>query len=434
VNALAILADAQTKSISALGTTTFRAPYTPVAYGALAGRDVGHLADPVRTTSIHDWHVEHGAEFEDVGQWKRPWYFPKQGEDLHAAVARETKAVRDSVGILDASTLGKIQIEGPDAAEFLNRVYTNAWKKLEVGRSRYGLMCREDGMVFDDGVTSRIGENSFLMTTTTGGAANVLDWLEEYLQTEWPDLKVYCTSVTEQWTTVSIAGPKASDVMHELAPGIDVSSERFPFMSFQEGAVAGIDARIFRISFTGEVSFEINVSSYYGLAVWEAAWAAGQKYGMTPYGTETMHVLRAEKGFIIVGQETDGTVTPIDLGMDWIVSKQKDFIGRRSLNRSDSIRSDRKQLVGLQTEDPKEILPEGAQLVFDPAAPVPMPMSGHVTSSYWSPNCNRSIALALVKGGLGKKGDTVYAPLIGRTVKATIVDPVFFDPENKRRD
>jgi sarcosine oxidase subunit alpha len=295
-------------------------------------------------------------------------------------------------------------------------------------------MCREDGMVFDDGVTSRIGENSFLMTTTTGGAANVLDWLEEYLQTEWPTLKVYGTSVTEQWATISIAGPKSIDVMRELAPGLDLASERFPFMSFQEGIVAGIDARIFRISFTGEVSFEINVPSHYGLAVWEAVWAAGQKHGMTPYGTETMHVLRAEKGFIIVGQETDGTVTPIDLGMDWIVSKQKDFIGRRSLTRSDSTRTDRKQLVGLLTEDPKEILPEGAQLVFDPSAPVPMPMCGHVTSSYWSPNCERSIALALVKGGLGKKGETVHAQLIGRTVKATIVDPVFFDPENKRRD
>ncbi|MDZ4735667.1 MAG: sarcosine oxidase subunit alpha [Rhodospirillaceae bacterium] len=434
VNTLAILAEAQIKTIPMLGVTTFRAPYTPVTYGALAGRDVGHLADPIRTTAIHRWHVEHGAAFEDVGQWKRPWFFPKPGEDMHQAVARETKAVRDGVGILDASTLGKIQIEGPDSAEFLNRIYTNAWKKLDVGRSRYGLMCREDGMVFDDGVTSRIGENSFLMTTTTGGAANVLDWLEEYLQTEWPTLKVYCTSVTEQWATISIAGPKSIDVMHEVAPGLDVSSERFPFMSFQEGTVAGVAARIFRISFTGEVSFEINVPSYYGLAVWEAVWAAGEKHGMTPYGTETMHVLRAEKGFIIVGQETDGTVTPIDLGMDWIVSKQKDFVGRRSLTRSESVRSDRKQLVGLLTEDPKEILPEGAQLVFDPSAPIPMPMCGHVTSSYWSPNCERSIALALVKGGLGKKGETVHAPLIGRTVRATIVDPVFFDPENKRRD
>jgi sarcosine oxidase, subunit alpha len=433
VNALAILADAQTKSIPELGVTTFRAPYTPVTYGALAGRDVGHLADPVRTTTIHPWHVERRAEFEDVGQWKRPWYFPRPGEDMHAAVTRESKAVRDSVGILDASTLGKIHIEGPDAAEFLNRVYTNAWKKLEVGRSRYGLMCREDGMVFDDGVTSRLGDNSFLMTTTTGGAANVLDWLEEYLQTEWPELKVFCTSVTEQWATISIAGPKSIEVMREVAPDLDVSPEGFPFMSFKEGKVAGIDARIFRISFTGEVSFEINVPSYYGLPVWETVWAAGQKHDMTTYGTEAMHVLRAEKGFIIVGQETDGTVTPIDLGMGWIVSKQKDFIGRRSLDRADSARSDRKQLVGLLTEDPNEILPEGAQLVFDPSAKVPMPMCGHVTSSYWSPNCGRSIALALVRGGLGKKGSIVHSPLIGRTVKATIVDPVFFDPENQRR-
>jgi sarcosine oxidase subunit alpha len=383
---------------------------------------------------MHKWHVEHGALFEDVGQWKRPWYYPNPGEDMHAAVSRETKAVRDAVGILDASTLGKIHIEGPDSAEFLNRIYTNAWKKLDIGRARYGLMCKEDGMVFDDGVTSRLGEHSYLMTTTTGGAARVLDWLEEYLQTEWPELKVYCTSVTEQWATISLAGPKSRDIMQEIAPGLSLDPESFPFMSFKEATVADVDARVFRISFTGEVSFEINVPSYYGMAVWRAAWKAGRKHGITPYGTETMHVLRAEKGFIIVGQDTDGTVTPIDLGMSWIVSKNKDFIGRRSLERSDTLRKDRKQLVGILTDDPKEVLPEGAQLVFEPTAAVPMPMVGHVTSSYWSPNCGRSIALAVVRGGLERKGDTIYAPLIGRTVSAKIADPAFFDPENKRRD
>ena len=434
VNALGILAGAQNVSIPTLGTTTFRAPYTPVSYGSLAGRDVGHLADPVRTTAIHKWHVEHGAEFEDVGQWKRPWFYRNPGEDMHAAVARETKAVRDAVGILDASTLGKIHIEGPDSAEFLNRIYTNAWKKLDIGRARYGLMCKEDGMVFDDGVTSRLGEHSYLMTTTTGGAARVLDWLEEYLQTEWPELKVYCTSVTEQWATISLAGPKSRDIMQEIAPGLALDPESFPFMSFKDATVAGIEARVFRISFTGEVSFEINVPSYYGMAVWRAAWKAGRKHGITPYGTETMHVLRAEKGFIIVGQDTDGTVTPIDLGMSWIVSKNKDFIGRRSLERSDTQRKDRKQLVGILTDDPREVLPEGAQLVFEPTAAVPMPMIGHVTSSYWSPNCGRSIALAVVRGGLERKGQAIYAPLIGRTVSAKIADPVFFDAENKRRD
>jgi sarcosine oxidase subunit alpha len=434
VNALGILAGAQNVSIPTLGTTTFRAPYTPVSYGSLAGRDVGHLADPVRTTAIHKWHVEHGAEFEDVGQWKRPWFYRNPGEDMHAAVARETKAVRDTVGILDASTLGKIHIEGPDSAEFLNRIYTNAWKKLDIGRARYGLMCKEDGMVFDDGVTSRLGEHSYLMTTTTGGAARVLDWLEEYLQTEWPELKVYCTSVTEQWATISLAGPKSRDIMQEIAPDLALDPESFPFMSFKEATVAGIEARVFRISFTGEVSFEINVPSYYGMAVWRAAWKAGRKHGITPYGTETMHVLRAEKGFIIVGQDTDGTMTPLDLGMGWIVSKNKDFIGRRSLERSDTVRKDRKQLVGILTDDPKEVLPEGAQLVFEPTAAVPMPMVGHVTSSYWSPNCGRSIALAVVRGGLERKGQAIYAPLIGRTVSAKIADPVFFDAENKRRD
>ncbi|MEH6496831.1 MAG: glycine cleavage T C-terminal barrel domain-containing protein, partial [Pseudomonas marincola] len=435
INALGILSGLLDKPLSEIGTTTFRAPYTPVSYGALAGRNLGKWSDPVRVTSIHDWHEQNGALFENVGQWHRPWYFPKTAENMQDALNRECLAVRNSVGVLDASTLGKIDIKGPDAAEFLNRIYTNAWMKLGVGKVRYGLMCHEDGMVFDDGTTARLADDHFLMTTTTGNAAPVLDWLEEYLQTEWPDLKVYCTSVTEQWATVSIAGPKARKLLEKIAPDMDLGSEDFPFMSFKEGVVAGIDARVFRISFTGELTYEINVSWHAGRAMWDAVMAAGDEFGITPYGTESMHVLRAEKGFIIVGQETDGTATPQDLGMDWIVSKKKpDFIGKRSFTRSDTADDNRKQLVGLLTENPMDVLPEGAQLVFDRYASKPMPMVGHVTSSYYSATLGRSIALAVVRGGLGKTGESVYAPLENTTVAAKIVSPVFYDPEGERLD
>ncbi|WP_321501748.1 sarcosine oxidase subunit alpha [Breoghania sp.] len=435
VNALAILSRELASPIPQVGTTTFRPPYTPVTYGTLAGRDVGDLSDVARVTPMHGWHVARGAKFEDVGQWKRPWYYPRGGETLREAVNRECLAVRNGVGILDASTLGKIDIQGPDAAEFLNRVYTNAWSKLGVGRCRYGLMCKEDGMIYDDGVTSRIGENHFLMTTTTGNAAMVMDRLEDYLQTEWPDLKVYLTSVTEQWATASIAGSKARDLVAELAPDLDLSREAFPFMSMKEATVAGLPARIFRISFTGELSFEINVPAHMGMALWEAIFAAGEKYDLTPYGTETMHVLRAEKGFIIVGQETDGTVTPFDLGMEWIVSKKKpDFIGKRSFARPDTARSDRKHLVGLLTDDPKVVLPEGAQITELADGTPPVPMLGHVTSSYYSATLGRSIALALIKNGRNRSDQTVHAPLGDKTVTCKVVDPVFFDREGTRLD
>lgn len=433
INALGILSGLLDQPIGDLETTTFRPPYTPISFGSLAGRNLGKWSDPIRETSIHDWHIENGALFENVGQWHRPWYYPKPGELMQDSLNRECLAVRNSVGILDASTLGKIDIKGPDAAEFLNRIYTNAWKKLGVGRVRYGLMCHEDGMVFDDGTTSRLADDHFLMTTTTGNAAIVLEWLEEYLQTEWPDLKVYCTSVTEQWATVTISGPKAGKVLNKVAPELNLDNETFPFMSFKEAEVAGIDARIFRISFTGELSYEINVPWHAGKVLWEAVMEVGAEFGITPYGTESMHVLRAEKGFIIVGQETDGTTTPQDLDMDWIVSKLKpDFIGKRSYTRLDTKRDDRKQLVGLLTDNPKDVLEEGAQLVFDMGAAIPVPMVGHVTSSYYSAALGHSIALALVKGGQGKKGEKIFAPMKDRTITATITSPVFYDKEGER--
>ncbi len=432
INALGIISKLSDIPIHKLGTTTFRLPFTPVTFGAIAGRHVKDFFDVKRTTPIHKWHVNNGAKFEDVGQWKRAWYYPKENEDMHKAVNREVKATRDSIGILDASTLGKIDIKGRDSSEFLNRVYTNSWSKLEIGKCRYGLMLGDDGMVIDDGVTSRINENHYIMTTTTGNAASVMGKLEDWLQTEWPDLKVYLTSVTEQFATISINGPYSTHLMKKIAPEYDFSNKNFPHMSFKNIKLDKVTCRVMRISFTGEMCYEINVPSSYSRSLWEKCFDLGKEFNITPYGTEAMHVLRAEKGFIIVGQETDGSVTPLDLDMSWIVSKKKyDFIGKRALYRSDTIRDDRKQLVGILTKNPNEVLEEGSQLV-EKLSSLPMNMIGHVTSSYYSPNLGRSFALALVKEGLKKKGKTIFAPMPEKNIEVEITNPVFIDPNNSK--
>ena len=433
VNALAIMAELRDRRIPEVGTTTFRPPFTPVTFGAIAGLQRDGLFLPQRQTPMHQWHQSHGAVFEDVGDWKRPWYYPQAGEDMHQAVQRECLAVRQHAGLVDASTLGKIDIQGENAAEFLNMVYTNAWLKLGIGRCRYGLMLNEHGMVFDDGVTTRLGEHHFHMTTTTGGAARVMGWLEEWLQTEWPEKKVYCTSVTEQWAVASLSGPKAASILSRLTD-LDLGVDSFPHMSMQEADVAGVPARVFRISFTGEAGYEINVPARYGQHLWESLVAAGESDELCVYGTESMHVLRAEKGFIIAGQDTDGTVTPYDLGMDWIVNTKKpDFLGKRSLARTDTARAGRPQLVGLLTDDPEFVLPEGAHIVSELREAPPMPTAGHVTSSYYSPNAERSIAMALVNDGLSRIGQKVDIRLMdGEVIHATLTNPVFVDPEGKK--
>ncbi|WP_406277699.1 sarcosine oxidase subunit delta family protein [Streptomyces sp. NBC_00191] len=422
--------------ISALGTTTFRPPYTPVSFATLAGRDRGALHDPVRVTALHDWHVGQGALFENVGQWKRPWYYPQDGEDMKTAVLRECRAAREGVAFMDASTLGKIDVQGPDAAVFLDRLYTNMMSTLKVGMIRYGVMCRLDGMIFDDGTVIRLAQDRFLVTTTTGNAAAVLDWMEEWLQTEWPELRVHCTSVTEQWATVALVGPRSREVLGALAPELAVANDDFPFMAWRESTVADIPARVCRISFSGELAYEINVSPWDARALWEALYTAGSPYGITPYGTETMHVLRAEKGYPIIGQDSDGTATPQDLGMSWVVSKKKpDFIGKRSHARADTTRPDRKHLVGLLPEDPDSFLPEGTHLVADSVLPAPpVPMLGHVTSSYHSAALGRTFALALIKGGRDRIGERLYAPVGDRLVPVTVASPVLYDPEGARRD
>ena len=435
MNTLGIVSAALGKTIPEVGHTTFRMPYTPVTFGALAGMSRGALFDPVRTTPVQPWAEAEGAVFEDVGLWKRARYFPRQGEDMHQAVARECKAVRAGVGIFDASTLGKIEVVGPDAAEFMNRMYVNTWTKLEPGRTRYGVMLREDGFVMDDGVVGRLAPDRFHVTTTTGGAPRVLAMMEDYLQTEWPDLRVWLTSTTEEWGVIALQGPNARKVIEPLVEGIDLDSGAMPHMSVRAGRICGVPTRLFRVSFTGELGFEVNVGADYAPAVWEAIFAAGARFGITPYGTETMHVLRAEKGYIIVGQETDGTATPDDVGLGWAVGKTKrDFVGKRSLARAAMGRPDRKQLVGLLTEDPRTVLEEGAQIVADPGQKPPMTIIGHVTSSYFSPTLGRSIALAMVAGGRGRMGDTLHVPMPGRTIPVSVTNPVFFDPEGKRLD
>ena len=464
INGMAVLADILGKQIPEVGTTTFRPAYTPVSFGVGAGESVGELYDPVRKTAIHEWHEAAGAPMEVVGQWHRPWYFPRDDEDLHAAVARECLAVRNSVGVMDASTLGKIDARGPDVVEFLERIYTHNVGRMKVGRCTYGIMLGEDGMLMDDGVMARLGEHRFYLTTTTGGAANVLNWLECWLQTEWQELDVYLTSLTEHYSTIAVAGPNSRGLLERLGCDVPLDKESFPFMAVRPAVLAGMRVTLFRVSFSGELAFEINIDSGHALAMWQRVMEAGQAFDIAPYGTETMHVLRAEKGFIIVGQDTDGSVTPVDLGMNWLLSKEKDFLGKRSLRRPDCLREGRKQLVGLLSCDGRTVLPEGTQLIDEPRKPgkagwlggtgwlggsgwlagtgrfgvsgqgEPIPMCGHVTSSYLSACLGHPIALALVAGGRGRKGETVYAALPGRDpLPVRIVPPVFHDPKGQRQ-
>jgi sarcosine oxidase subunit alpha len=434
LNALAVAASALGKDLPAIGLTTFRMPYTPVTMGALAGPARGDLFDPIRTTPIHDWTAAEGAVFEDVGSWKRARYFPRAGESMDRAVARECRATRTSAGIFDASTLGKIEIVGPDAAEFLNLIYTNDLSALAPGRCRYGLMLSEAGFVMDDGVVARLAPDRFHATTTTGGAARVLHHMEDCLQTEFPHLKAWLTSTTEQWAVIAVNGPLARRILEPLAQGVDLSASAMPHMSVREGAICGVTMRLFRVSFTGELGFEVNVPAAHGRMVWEAIWAEGRKHEATVYGTEAMHVLRAEKGNIIVGQETDGTVIPGDLGLDWAIGKRKrDFVGKRSLVRPDMTVADRKQLVGLLTSDPALVLDEGAQVIAGPKmSPGATPALGHVTSSYRSEALGRSIALALVARGRERMGETLYVAGAGAPVPAVVTRPLFYDPQGQR--
>jgi sarcosine oxidase subunit alpha len=433
LNALSIVAKALDVPVAEVGLTSFRMPYTPTSFGSFAGASRGDLFDPLRRTPIDGWARAQGALFEPVGLWMRARYFPQPGEDMHAAVGRECRAVRSAVGAFDASTLGKIEVVGPDAAEFLNRLYINQWNTLAVGRARYGILLRDDGFIYDDGVIARTAPDRFHVTTTTGGAPRVLALMEDYRQTEWPDLKVWLTSTTEQWAVIAVQGPKSRELLAGLVEGIDLSAAALPHMSVARGRIVGVPLLLFRVSFTGELGFEVNVPADYGRPVWESIHAAGKAFGLTPYGTEAMHVLRAEKGYIIVGQDTDGTVTPDDAGLSWAIGKSKpDFLGKRSLQRSSMQSAARKQLVGLRTRDPTLVLEEGAQVAASPGQTPPMRTIGHVTSAYFSAVLGHSIALAVIAGGRALVGKTLYVPMPGGDLEVEVTSPVFYDPAGAR--
>lgn len=433
VNALAIMADLRKDTIPGVGTTTFRPPYTPSTFGAMAGQSAGELFHFTQKTPMWDWHKANGAAMEAMGDYLRPLVYTRSGETHKEAENREVRMVRQSAGLYDGSTLGKIDVRGTDATQFLNLVYANAWDSLKVGHAKYGFMLNERGMVFDDGVTTKLGDNHYHMTTTTGNAAAALGWLEDWLQVEWPHLDVQLTNVAEQWAVCALAGPNARKVLEKLTD-LDVSTDGFPFMTLKDGKVAGVDARILRVSFTGESSFEINVPSRYGQYMWEQIMQAGVDFDIIPFGTEALHILRAERGFVVVGQDTDGTVTPYDLGMGWSVSKKKtDFIGIRGFKVPEVAREGRKQLVGLRTENPNYVIPHGSHLTENITHAPPVTTVGWVSSTYWSETLNHSIALALVENGRERIGQNLTVRNInGDIEKVTVTEPVFYDAKGER--
>lgn len=435
INGLAVLADALHEQIPQVGTTTFRPPYTPVTLGALAGEARGEIFQPLRRSPIHAWHEAQGAYMEPVGLWRRPYCFARGAESHEAAVHREILNTRSNVGLLDASTLGKIVVRGPDAGRFLDMLYTNVMSTLPVGKCRYGLMCNEQGFLSDDGVVIRLAEDTWLCHTTTGGADRIHAWMEDWLQCEWWDWKVYTANVTEQYAQIAVAGPKARALLEKLG-GMDVSKAALPFMAFAEGALGNIPARVHRISFSGELSYEIAVPANQGLALWERLIEAGQEFGVMPYGTEAMHIMRAEKGFIMIGDETDGTVIPQDLNLGWAISKKKaDYLGKRGQERNHLADPNRWKLAGFETLD-GSVIPDGAYIPAEGHNPNGQRNTqGRVTSTYYSPTLKKGIAMGLIRGGLERTGEVVeFTRMEGGTVKARVVDPVFYDKEGARND
>ncbi len=434
VSGLAILANARGCTIPEAGHTTFRPPYTPVSMGALGGAEIGEHFMPIRRSALDSWHAEQGCVWIDAGIWRRPRYYPKAGESIRDAFLRETAATRGSVGVCDVTTLGKIDIQGPDTAEFLERLYINHWKKLAVGKARYGMMLREDGIAYDDGTTSRLSENHFVMTTTTANAVKVMSNMEFYLQAIWPELRVQITSVTEQWAAMAVAGPNARKLLQKVID-IDISNEAFPFMGAAECTAAGIPGcRLFRISFSGELAFEINVPCDYARYVCEKIMQAGEEFDVVPYGTETLGNMRIEKGHV-AGPELDGRTTADDVGLGMMMSKTKEFIGKPMAYREGMTASDRKKFVGFVPLDGKTPLKSGSQIVLDANAPLPVEMLGHITSTGYCVEHDHPIALGLIKGGLEAwEGKTVIMsyPLRNLTVPMKVVHPVFVDPKGER--
>jgi len=433
LNGLQLVSNVENKIVPDVGHTTFRPPYTPVTIGAIVGREVGKHSKPTRKSPMHLWHEKNNAVFVDAGVWLRPRYYKQENETLFDASKREAAHVRKNVGVCDVTTLGKIDIKGPDAVELLNRVYTNAWLKLPVGKARYGVMLREDGIVMDDGTTTRISENHYHMTTTTAQAANILSHLEYYLQVVWPELNVNVVSTTEQWAGAAIAGPKSRDVLQKLFPDINVSNEGLPFMGYVEGNLFGVYARIFRISFSGELAYEVNVESDNGNFMWEKIIEIGKDFQIQPYGTEALSTLRIEMGHV-AGSELDGRTIPYDNSLEGLLSKKKDFIGKRSLNRAAFIAEDRQKVVGVVPLDKKTSIPEGSHLVKDANAKLPNPKLGHISASCWSVEHNNPFSLAILHDGKNMIGQKLFAlsPLKSKSIPVEIVSSHYVDPKGER--
>jgi sarcosine oxidase subunit alpha len=436
INGLATLAAALNDDIPNVGTTTFRPPYTPISMGAIAGEARGDVFQPLRRTPMHAWHEEQGAYMEPVGHWRRPYCYPKAGETHDQAVHREVLATRNSLGLLDASTLGKIIVKGPDAGRFMDMLYTNMMSTLQPGKCRYGLMCNENGFLMDDGVVARIDSDTFLVHTTSGGAEHTHAHMEDWLQCEWWDWKVHTVNVTEQYAQVAVVGPNARRLLEKLGSDIDLSAEALPFMGFASGKIGGFDCRVFRISFSGELSFEIAVPASQGRAFWDKLHEAGAEWNATAYGTEALHIMRAEKGFIMIGDETDGTVIPQDLGLGWAISKKKDdYLGKRAQDRSHMTDPTRWKLVGLETLD-GSVIPDGSYAVAAGTnANGQRNTQGRITSTYHSPTLGKGIAMGLVLNGPDRIGEVIeFNKVDGSTVAAKIVNPVFFDPEGEKQN
>ena len=435
INGLAVLSKSLNMDIPDVGTTTFRPPYTPISMASLAGEARAEFFQPIRKTPMHDWHESNGADWEPVAGWRRVYAYVQPGETTKQSVNREVLNTRKNLGFLDASTLGKIIVKGPDAGKFLDMMYTNMMSNLKVGRCRYGLMCSENGFLSDDGVVARIDDGTWLCHTTSGGADRIHAHMEEWLQTEWWNWKVWTINLTEQLAQIAIVGPNSRKIIEKLG-GMDVSPEALPFMAWADGNIGGISCRAYRISFSGELSYEIALPANQGLQFWEMLIDAGAEFGAMPYGTECLHVMRAEKGFIMIGDETDGTVIPQDLGLSWAVSKKKDdFLGKRAQQRSFMDNDNRWQLVGLETLD-GSVLEDGAYAIASGKnANGQTNTQGRITSTYYSPTLKKGIAMGLVHNGPSRVGEVISFTKIGTSpVEAKIVSPIFFDPEGEKQN
>jgi sarcosine oxidase subunit alpha len=433
---MGILAEVSGRALPDVGVTLMRPPYTPVAIGALAGPHRGHEFKPQRLPPSYAWARERGAVMIEAGLWMRPQYFPKPGErDWTETVAREVQAVRTFVGVCDVSTLGKIEIEGADAGAFLDRVYANTFSTLLVGKARYGIMLREDGIVLDDGTTARLGANRFVMTTTTANAGRVMQHLEFCAQWLWPDLDVRLTGVTDQWAQYSVAGPRARDLLRKIVDAEhEVSNFALPYMGAVEMTVCGgVRARVFRLSFSGELGYEIAVPARYGDGLMRRLIADGAGLGVTPYGTETFGIMRIEKGHV-AGPELNGTTTADDLGLGGLVSKKKDCIGKVMSGRPALVAPDRQVLVGIIPVDLSMRLRSGAHLVARGSKPVAAADEGYVTSAVYSPTLGHWVGLALLKSGRSRHGEHIrmVSPLTGEDTTVEVTAPTFYDVQGVR--